>query len=154
MRISEWNVIHRTTTLILFRVLIICLVAFPHFQGISCATVSLIPIQLILPCLCLISLPHVSAIDPMDSMYITLPDADSGDRVSVCDTAVIKDNYHIDKDNHKTPTKFPCDAGTSSSSSSSGSRSDSSSGDDDSSGSSPISSPNNLRRFEKVLQHQ
>jgi len=162
MRISYSNVIRRTTSLILLRIVCFILLNFHSFQ--SYATVSLITFRLIIPlssCVCLVSFSHVFAIDPIDSMHVTIPDSDSIDLLSVPDI-VTKDSYNNLMDNNpsKTPTKFPCDAGavrssSSSSSSSSGNDdtgSDSSSGGDDSNVPSPMSSPSHALRFTKVLE--
>jgi len=171
MRFSEWNVLRRTTSLILLR--IVCLLLLhSHYsvRGKVYTSVILIPLRLILPLssyACVLSNPHESAIDPIDSMHATLPDADALDRLSVSDQTVTKDtdNHLIEKDHSKTPTKFPCDAGALSSSvgsgdagggiSSNSSSGDCSGGGDDNRAASPMCSPSNSLRFAKVLlQHQ
>ena len=173
MRISSSNVIRRTTSLILLRIICFLLFHCHRHSVLSCATLSLNSFRLILPLstyVCLVSISHVLAIEhhhPMDSMHVTLPDSDSIDHLSVSDKPVNKDTYNklIDNSNNNpnnTPTKFPCDSGAVSSSSSSssssdgngGTSSDGSSGGDDSKVPSPMSSPSHVLRFTKVLSQQ
>ena len=164
MRFSEWHVIPRTTSLLLLRIVCFILLFSRHSVGGIAYTSVFLPLQLVLPLsyVWLLSIPHVSAIDPIHSMHATLPDADAMDRLSVSDQAVTKDtfNHLIEKDHSKTPTKFPCDAGALSSSgdagcgiSSDGSSADCSGGGVyDNRAASPMCSPSNSLRFAKVLR--